>query len=67
MEEIVKLQIIVQHQEETIASLSDELFAQQKELAKLTQQFVELQQRFKEFSDGAVGTDPGEEPPPPHY
>lgn len=57
---------MLQHQEETITHLSDELFAQQKELTELKQQMAELKQRFQEFSDGAVSTNQADEPPP-HY
>jgi len=69
MEEmIIKLQILAQHQEEAIASLSNELYSQQKELAKLRQQFGELKEHFQAMSNEGGGVkDIGLETPPPHY
>ncbi|MBY0406894.1 MAG: SlyX family protein [Rickettsiales bacterium] len=65
---IIKLQTIVGYQEEEIASLSQELYVQQKELQQLKQQMAVLIDRFRSLSDAAGGQqDKSPEPPPPHY
>lgn len=67
-ETIIKLQNIVQDQADEIASLSAELYTQQKELAALKKQFALIVNRLTALSqnDGVV-KDASEETPPPHY
>lgn len=65
---IIKLQTTLADQAEDIASLSEELYAQQKEVIELKRQYAELKGRVQVLSDedGAIA-DVGTEPPPPHY
>lgn len=67
-ERIVKLENIVQEQADEIASLSTELYTQQKEIAALTRQLALFGDRLMHLSqnDGVV-KDASEETPPPHY
>ena len=68
MDEMIRLQTIVGHQEEEIANLSKELYTQQQELQKLKQQMAVLIERFRSFLDVADSPqDKNPEPPPPHY
>ncbi len=65
---MIRLQTIVGHQEEEIASLSKELYAQQKEINTLKKQMAVLIDRFRTLSEAADGPqDKSPEPPPPHY
>lgn len=67
-EMMITLQTRLLHQEEEIATLSKELYLQQKEMVKLKQQFAELAMRFKTLaSEGDGVRDISHEPPPPHY
>ena len=63
---IIELQTIVAHQAEEIANLSQEMYAQQKELMKLKQQMAMLLDRFRSLAE-AGAQDKTPEPPPPHY
>ena len=65
---IIKLQNLVQDQADEIASLSAELYTQQKELGALKKQLALILDRLTTLSqnDGAV-KDASEETPPPHY
>jgi len=66
MEEmIIKLQETISHQGEAITLLSDELYIQQKEIAKLRDQYNKLESKYLEALDGNQNTD--QEAPPPHY
>lgn len=64
---IIQLQIKVEHQAEEILTLSGELYAQQKEIAKLKEQMAELKERLRSLSDGSIVKNIEEETPPPHY
>lgn len=64
--DIIELQTIVAHQAEDIATLSHELYVQQKELALLKQQMGQLIDRFRSLAEAAP-QDKAPEPPPPHY
>jgi uncharacterized coiled-coil protein SlyX len=67
-QKIIDLQIIIEHQAADIASLSEELYAQQKELAALKRQFAELKESLKAMADeGGAVKDLSQETPPPHY
>ena len=67
-ESMIALQTRLLHQEEDISKLSKELYMQQKELAKLKQQFTALALRFQSLaSEESSVRDIKDETPPPHY
>ncbi|NRA90525.1 MAG: SlyX family protein [Simkaniaceae bacterium] len=67
--DIISLQELVSHQNEDIARLSDELFAQQKEVAQLKHDLAQLRNELVATKDRLesefdIST---EEQHPPHY
>ena len=67
-EKIIQLEMKIADQEADIASLSSELYAQQKEIAELSQQYDELKGRIKAMTaEDGNASDVATEPPPPHY
>ena len=55
-------------QDEEISRLSDELYAQQREIARLRMQLERLEARIKTLANPDSGIrNPEEETPPPHY
>lgn len=67
-EMITKLQEAVAHQGEDIVRLSDELYAQQKEMAEIRLQFMKLKAEFRAAAESDDSIKPeDQEPPPPHY
>lgn len=64
----IKLQEMLTCQALDIAQLSEELYAQQKEVSELKKQYAELKQRIQSLADeGEAPSDITNEPPPPHY
>ena len=67
-DDIITLQTKLGHQEHEIRGLSDELYAQQKEITRLKHQMNELKEMLRSMSDDRSTTpDTHDEPPPPHY
>ena len=64
---IIKLQEALFHQGEDIARLSEELYAQQKELAMLNFKVEKLTEKLKNISEDSGIRKQDEETPPPHY
>lgn len=64
---IIKLQETLFHQGEDIARLSEELYAQQKEISTLNFQVEKLKAKLKSMDEGGDIRKPDEETPPPHY
>lgn len=66
---IIHMQTTIDRHEMDIVNLSDELYTQQKEVAKLRDQLAQLEQRLKSLADEdySAQTELGQEPPPPHY
>lgn len=64
---IIKLQIALAEQEHEITNLSDELYAQQKEIAILKRQYAQMLERIQALSEQTADGDSAKEPPPPHY
>lgn len=65
---ITQMQETLAHQDEEIRRLSDEVYAQQKELAQLKQQFALLQDKFRAaLAEDNGMRSPDQETPPPHY
>ncbi len=65
-ERIEKLEILFMQQEQTLESLSTQLYVQQQEIQRLLLQIQHLKERIKDMSTSIVAT-PAEETPPPHY
>lgn len=53
--------------EHEVAQLSDELYAQQKELGSVRLMLGKLHDTVKNYADGSPMRLPHEETPPPHY
>ncbi len=64
---ITKLQEIVAHQSEDISRLSDELYAQQKEIAELYRQIASLKVKLQSAIEDSGVKPIEDEAPPPHY
>ncbi|HPY42326.1 MAG: SlyX family protein [Thiolinea sp.] len=63
---LTELEIKFMQQEQTLESLSEQVYLQQKEIFKLTQQMQMLADRLKTLPVSAVASQ-AEETPPPHY
>jgi SlyX protein len=66
-DDIIKLQEIISHQQEELARMSDEIYAQQKEIAELQRLFNKLKLQMEQAIAEAATGDIGPERPPPHY
>lgn len=65
---LITLQEIVSHQAMQISQLSDELYAQQREITELRTQLNRLHQKYQQLSERqSDNADTLPEPPPPHY
>lgn len=64
---LIKLQELVEYQREDIASLSAELYIQQKEVAKLKKQMLKLHDKIQGIENNRSAAGSSDEPPPPHY
>ena len=60
------LEIRIAHQDEVIEDLNRTVTAQWKEIDRLTREITMLSDRLAS-AEQAIGPDPGEEPPPPHW
>ena len=60
------LEIRVAHQDQAIEDLNRTIIAQWKEIDRLTRELVKLSDRLAS-AEQAIGPDPGDEPPPPHW
>ena len=60
------LETRIAYQDETIEDLSKTIAAQWKEIDRLTRELAVLSERVARAEEGP-GSDPAEEPPPPHY
>jgi SlyX protein len=60
------LEVRLAYQDEVIEDLNKTVTAQWKEIDRLTREVATLSERMARAEEG-VGTDPADEPPPPHY
>jgi SlyX protein len=60
------LEIRIAYQDEVIEELNKAVTAQWKEIDRLTRELAVLAERAAQAEQG-TGTDPSDEPPPPHY
>ena len=63
---LTELEIRYMRQEETIRELGDAVWRQEREISRLKEELERLRVQVGAIAPGGV-TDPGEEPPPPHY
>ena len=61
------LQVSLAHQELAIEGLSDEVASQGRLIAELRAELDQLKRQMRELNPSPLGTDAGNEPPPPHY
>ena len=61
-----KLELLYMQQEQTIETLSQQLYLQQQEIRHLLLQMEQLKERMKAMANSIVAT-AAEETPPPHY
>jgi len=60
------LEIRLAHQERTIEDLNQTITAQWKDIDRLKRELERLGDRLAS-AEAAIGPDPGDEPPPPHW
>lgn len=60
------LEIRIAYQDEVIEELNKTVTAQWKDIDRLTREVASLSERVARAEEGG-GTDPADEPPPPHY
>ncbi|HOZ28922.1 MAG TPA: SlyX family protein [Hyphomonadaceae bacterium] len=60
------LEIRIAHQDEAIDDLNKMITDQWKEIDRLTREIVKLEDRLAS-AENSMGSDPGDEPPPPHW
>ena len=60
------LEIRIAHQDEAIEDLNNMITAQWKEIDRLTREIVKLEDRLAS-AEQSMGSDPGDELPPPHW
>ena len=63
---LTELEIKFMQQEQTLETLSEQVYLQQKEIFQLTQQIKILTDRLKALAVSPVASQ-AEETPPPHY
>lgn len=63
---LTELELKFMEQEQTLETLSEQVYLQQKEIFKLTQQINILAERLKTIAVSPVASQ-AEETPPPHY
>lgn len=63
---IETLEMRIAYQDDTIDQLSDMVYAQSRELERLTQRCVQLESRIASLSNGSEEITPTDETPP-HY
>ena len=63
---IAELEIKFMEQEHTLESLSEQVYLQQKEIARLTQMIEVMKDRMKSMAQSPMAS-AAEEAPPPHY
>ena len=63
---IDELEIRIAHHEQAIEDLNATITSQWKEIDRLTRDIQRLSDRLAN-AEQAIGSEPGEEPPPPHW
>lgn len=61
-----RLEMLFMEQEQTLDSLSEQVYVQQKEIAQLRLELHHLKERLKGLNASIIAS-PSEETPPPHY
>lgn len=65
-ERLEKLELLFMQQEQTIETLSRQLYLQQQEIARALHTIERLSDKLKALEPSLLGN-PQDEPPPPHY
>ncbi len=60
------LEIRIAHQDEAIDDLNKMITDQWKEIDRLMREIMKLEDRLAS-AENSMGSDPGDEPPPPHW
>lgn len=63
---LTELEIRYMQQERTLRELSDVVYRQELAIERLKRDIEQLRDQIGEMNRGGM-SDPGEEPPPPHY
>jgi SlyX protein len=66
-ERLNTLEMRIAHQDETIEDLNRIVTEQWKTIDRLTREVAMLTERVKQAEQAALTSDPGDEPPPPHW
>ncbi len=65
--QIIELESKLAFQEDTIASLNNELVEHQRKIDRMQHQLVLIAEKLRQLPEGSQILRPEEEPPPPHY
>lgn len=63
---IIELETKIAYQDNTIEVLNEVVTKQQDQIDQLTRQITEIKEQISGLADSLL-SQPGEEPPPPHY
>jgi len=66
-ERIVAIEEKIAHQEHTVQTLNETVYAQQRQLDQLRSEVLELALQLRSLSESIHAPGDGKEPPPPHY
>jgi len=66
-DQIEDLQVRFAHQELAIDALNKTVAHQDRQIAELREELVQLKQMLLELKPSPLGNDVADEPPPPHY
>lgn len=65
--QIIELESKLSFQEDTIASLNNELVEHQRKMDRMQHQLVLIAEKLRQLPEDSQILRPEEEPPPPHY
>ena len=66
-DQIEDLQVRFAHQELAIEALNETVARQDRQIAELREELVQLKNMLRELKPSPLGSDVADEPPPPHY
>lgn len=64
---IQELEIRIAFQDDLLASLNEQVHIAHQQIALMRGELTALRERVEGMKEGGGASDPGQEPPPPHY